>query len=203
MPNSKENERSWRVGHQGRDRLYYEERRGGAWQRLAIDGEMLTGPAHHVIYLASPERWQHYPEWAHARRAEIIARIQSEFRAPDYEYLEANDAAASTPASVAYATSPNSPPTRAARVSASTQGRRALTVAVLLLLSITIAMAWLVARGIHQGETYFPSKRVSQQRVVTRAEEPATFWLALGLYSVISLGALGLSAWGIREGTRR
>jgi hypothetical protein len=37
------------VGHDGRDSVYYEELHDGAWRRLAIDGEMLTGGAHHVI----------------------------------------------------------------------------------------------------------------------------------------------------------
>jgi len=40
-----------------------------------------------VIYFASPERWRRYPAWAQGRRDEIIARITSEFREPDYEYL--------------------------------------------------------------------------------------------------------------------
>ena len=81
-----EKTRGWRVGHRGRDVMYYEEFRDGAWQRIEIDGEMLCGRAHHVIYFASPERWQCYPDWARSRRGEIIARVTSEFREPDYEY---------------------------------------------------------------------------------------------------------------------
>jgi len=79
--------RDWRVGHTGRDRMYYEEFRGGTWQQITIDGEMLMGPAHHVIYFATPEKWDSYPEWARGRRVEIIARIKSEFAPPDYEYF--------------------------------------------------------------------------------------------------------------------
>ena len=78
--------RTWRVGHRGRDMMYYEEKIGGQWEHLDLSGEMLMGRAHHVIYFAGAERWQTYPEWARHRRAEIIARIKSEFRAPDYEY---------------------------------------------------------------------------------------------------------------------
>jgi hypothetical protein len=78
--------RDWRVGHRGRDAMYYEELRDGAWQRIDVEGEMLTGSAHHVIYFASPRRWENYPQWARHRRDEIIARIKSEFRTPDYEY---------------------------------------------------------------------------------------------------------------------
>ena len=81
-----ESRRPWRVGHQGRDLMYYEEEINDHWMRLDIDGEMLTGRAHHVIYFASEDRWQSYPEWARHRRAQIIARIKREFRQPDYEY---------------------------------------------------------------------------------------------------------------------
>ena len=77
----------WHVGHRGRDQMYYEEFVDGAARRMMLDGEMLTGRAHHVIYFASPEQWQREaPEWARERRDEIIARIKSEFREPDYEY---------------------------------------------------------------------------------------------------------------------
>lgn len=76
----------WRVGHTGRDMMYYEEKIDGTWQRIAIDGEMLMGRAHHVIYFKSATDWQRYPEWARHRRAEIIARIKIQFREPDYEY---------------------------------------------------------------------------------------------------------------------
>lgn len=32
--------------------MYFEEQHGGDWKRVAIDGEMLTGLAHHVVYFA-------------------------------------------------------------------------------------------------------------------------------------------------------
>jgi len=66
--------------------MYYEERVQGQWQHLEISGEMLTGRAHHVIYFASAASWQSYPAWAKHRREEIIGRIKSAFREPDYEY---------------------------------------------------------------------------------------------------------------------
>ncbi len=46
---------TWRVGHVGRDGIFYEEYREGRWERLEISGEMLLGRAHHVIYFDSPE----------------------------------------------------------------------------------------------------------------------------------------------------
>jgi hypothetical protein len=77
-------EGDWRVGHKGRDAMYYEEFADGLWRRFEIDGEMLLGRAHHVIYFVSTR----FPDWAAGRRDQIVARIKSEFREPDYEYLE-------------------------------------------------------------------------------------------------------------------
>lgn len=80
-------EGDWRVGHKGRDAMYYEEFANGAWRRFEIDGEMLLGRAHHVIYFAAT----HFPGWAASRRDQIIDRIKSEFRQPDYEYSEKSE----------------------------------------------------------------------------------------------------------------
>ena len=78
---------SWRVGHRGRDGLFYEQLVGGRWERLEINGEMMVGGrAHHVIYFASSEVWAGYPAWARSRREEIISRIKSACPGPDYEY---------------------------------------------------------------------------------------------------------------------
>jgi hypothetical protein len=78
----RDEKRSWRVGHVGRDAMYYEELRNGTWDRIDIDGEMLVGKAHHIIYFASTK----FPDWAFGRREEIVERIKSEFRPPEYEY---------------------------------------------------------------------------------------------------------------------
>ena len=77
-------QRGWRVGHVGRDSMYYEELRDGAWRRIAIEGELLDGKAHHVIYFRS----LNFPDWASGRSEEIIGRIKSEFHPPQYEYDE-------------------------------------------------------------------------------------------------------------------
>lgn len=175
--------RGWRVGHRGRDQMCYEERRDGRWQRIEIDGEMLTGRAHHVIYFASVENWQRYPEWARHRREEIIARIKSEFREPDYEYSDGGTASAA-PASI--------PPAAAKRMTRSEL--RAVFASHAFLLGIAAVMAWLVTTGLQRDETYWPAKRPSQQRTVSREKEPAMFWTSISVYSVIGLGMLGLSA---------
>jgi hypothetical protein len=79
---------------------------------------------------------------------------------------------------------------------------RALLVAIAIMLGIGGGLGWLVQRSLAKGETYFPAKRASQQRIVRRADEPATFWLSVGIYATLSTGALGLAAWGVREGLR-
>lgn len=180
---------TWRVGHVGRDRMYYEEKCGDTWRRITIDGEMLAGRAHHVIYFASPESWLGYPEWARHRRDEIMARIKSEFREPDYEY--AAGGSASSPEPLPTAISPNRSRMKAPEM-------RALVIALIFLLGITAVMAWLVTSGLRNGETYWPAKRVSQQRLVIRAKEPAMFWTSIVVYSGIGAGTLVVALRVIR-----
>ena len=139
-----EENQGWRVGHRGRDLMFYEELHGGAWQWIEIDGEMLTGRAHHVIYFASPETWQGYPEWARARRQEIITRIKSRFREPDYEYQETG----SVPRSIA----PSS------HVSPALSKRDGSIVPMLVfLLAIAAGSFWFAANGVKNGETRLSS----------------------------------------------
>src|SRR4051812_284039 len=155
--------------------MYYEELHGGAWERIDIDGEMLTGRAHHVIYFATPERWRQYPDWANARRDEIIARVVSEFREPDYEYHGAGGTVA-----------------RARPVVSSPSGTRALFIAVVMLFAVAGGMGWLVTRDLVRGETHYPTTRPSLRRVVSRPREPVMFWTSIGLYAMIGAGTLTL-----------
>lgn len=181
--------RGWRVGHRGRDEMYYEELRDGRWERIPISGEMLMGRAHHVIYFASPREWLAYPDWARHRRTEIVARVKSEFRPPDYEYLDDGPAPLAVVATSGVA-------------SASPSQLRALLIAVTLLLAIAVGAGWLVQRGVASGETWLPAPHAPQRRVVARAEEPATFWLAIAVYAATAAGTAGLSGWLALEGAR-
>lgn len=197
-------ERGWRVGHQGRDQMYYEERIAGEWQRLVVDGEMLTGRAHHVIYFKSAADWPHYPLWAQGRRDEIIGRIKQEFREPDYEYYDGGPWAASAsdvpPPAVS---APDAPPHVAHSMPRGRQqGMGALLLASALLLALGGALLWLALSGYQKGETILPMQRATLQRTVVRAEEPATYWLAIGIYAAIGAGALTLGAFGLRERRR-
>lgn len=191
--------RGWRVGHQGRDRMYYEERHDGRWERIDIDGEMLTGRAHHLIYFASAEQWQRYPAWARHRRDAIIARVKSEFREPAYEYYGDQDpvAALATPGAAARPSRATVVPSHRGR-----QGASALLVAVTLLLVLAGAMGWLVARGVSRGEVPMPLKQTTLRRAVSRQAEPAMFWFSTGVYAVVGVGALGLGGLGLREWRR-
>lgn len=193
-------EREWRVGHRGRDQMYYEERHGLTWERIEIDGEMLMGEAHHVIYFASPERWRSYPPWARDRRDEIIARITSEFRPPDYEYhglSTTQDTTSSAPA-------PSVPPAGATgRKSASRPLRNnALLIALLVLFVIAATMGWLVTTGVARGETRLPLKQSSLRRAVSREHEPVMFWVSISIYAALGGVALTLGVLGIREGRK-
>ena len=183
--------RGWRVGHRGRDQMVYEEHREGRWQWVVLDGEMQMGRAHHVIYFASAETWLRYPEWARHRRDEIIARIKSQFREPDYEYADGRATDATPAAAPAAIPSPAPQQMKASEF-------LALLAFVVILLGIAGGMAWLVGTGVKRGETYWPATRNSQQRVVAQAKEPVMFWTSIGVYSSIGLGALGFGIYIIR-----
>jgi hypothetical protein len=180
--------REWRIGHTGRDRMYYEEFHDGAWRRIDIDGEMLTGRAHHAVYLASPEHWLAYPAWARQRREEIVRRIKTELREPDYEYSAAGSVRA---------------PTAAARVHPAAHTRIAALVAAGALFALAGGGSWLVFDGVNTGKTVLPSKFASQRRTVLRTEEPMLFWFSVGLYASVAVGCIGLVAWGVAQTRRR
>jgi len=179
---------NWRVGHRGRDNVYYEERRFGRWRRIEIDGEMLTGRAHHAIYVPSPESWQEYPDWARHRRAEIIERIRSALPPPDYEYHEG------------VVRRPPAPPLPApttvthATISAPTASeRRAAFLAVALLVAFSAGIAWNIQSSIEQGTTVLWARhtRIS----ASRESEPFTFWLAIAIQSALATGSGGFALW--------
>jgi hypothetical protein len=179
----------WRVGHTGRDMMYYEENHDGIWQRIAIDGEMLTGRAHHIIFFANEETWQRYPEWARHRRHEIISRIKSQFREPDYEY--AGGGSASSSVSSATPAVPPRLPTNDGSV----------LPALAFLIGIAAVCFWFAARGLERGEIRLPIKHNPAHRMVTHAEKPVLFWTSLGTFALLGSGSSALALWLI--GSRR
>jgi hypothetical protein len=180
--------------------MYYEERIAGEWQRLVVDGEMLMGRAHHVIYFKSAADWQRYPAWAQGRRDEIIGRIKQEFREPDYEYDEGGPGGTSAGGAASPPPSPPSDPHPAAR--GSQQGMGALFLASVLLLVLGAGLLWVAIHGYREGEATLPMQRATLRRTVVRAEEPATYWLAVGIYAAGGVGAMSLGAFGLRERRR-
>lgn len=181
--------RGWRVGHQGRDAMYYEELQNGSWQRIDISGEMLMGRAHHVIYFPSVELWQQMPEWARDRRDEIIARIKSEFRAPDYEYY--GDGAPSAPAG-------NIPAVRGSARDQSgsvSQQMLALVAFVGVLLAFAGYMGWNLMGGLDTQTVTLPIPREALQRPVLRDQEPMLFWFSMGIYFAAGAAALWVAGW--------
>ncbi len=185
-PAPHEKSAKWRVGHTGRDSMYYEELRGGEWQRIAIDGEMLMGRAHHVICFASPETWLLYPEWARHRRDEIIVRIKSRFREPEYEYADGGTASAAQPPVHLQPVYPPATPSQ----------KRAVWVAVLVLLCLSAGMGWLVKTGIETGSTRLPAKHT--RSTVVRDKEPALFWTSIGTFSALGIASLILAVCIVR-----
>ena len=194
----------WRVGHRGRDQMYYEEFLNERWQRIEIDGEMLMGRAHHVIYFASAEGWQSYPGWAQHRRDEIIARLKSKFRPPDYEYF--GEDPATSPGAFQHRgplppiRSQPLPPQLIALIPRAREFRSALILLLTAaaLLCVTGAMIWRVGNGLDRGEIPLPTKTTSQARTISRQQEPALFFVSVGIYSVLGLGTLGLAVWGLK-----
>lgn len=188
--------RGWHVGHRGRDLMYYEEKVAGLWRSLEIDGEMLMGRAHHVIYFASADEWRGYPEWARDRRDEIVARVKSVFREPDYEYqMEVGghgEGLAVRPVTSG----------RMVKEVVTWKQRAALGAVVLILMGVTGGMGWLVKRGMEQGETVLPTKQAVHRRVLKREEEPAAFWAALGVYGLVGLGGGLGTGFFVREAWR-
>ena len=88
--NRRDLERGWRFRRAGRDQFFYQELIDGQWASITIDGEMLGGRPRHVIYMPTIEAWGRLPAWARDRRAEIIARIQTECPEPDYATKTSN-----------------------------------------------------------------------------------------------------------------
>jgi hypothetical protein len=180
----------WRVGHCGRDQMYYEELRDGTWERIEIDGEMLTGRAHHVIYFAGPDAWQAYPEWARERREEIIARIKSRFQEPDYEYQGGGGVPRST-----------APPARTSGAPLSHRDGSILPM-VFFLLVIAAACFWFAVEGVRDGETRLPVKH-GAGRTVSREEKPLLFWTCVSIQFATGTGCTAFAGLLVMVRLRR
>lgn len=82
------------------------------------------------------------------------------------------------------------------------QQRAALGLVILFLVGVAVGMGWLVQRGIDKQQTVMPSKSARHRRVLKRQDEPASYWAALGLYSLVGLASAGGAGWMLREAWR-
>jgi hypothetical protein len=87
---AEEERRGWRLRCVEAGSWAYEEKRVEEWHRAFVMREITDyrEPPHH-LEIMSPPRWTEYPEWTHGRREEIVARIRSELKEPDYALTEA------------------------------------------------------------------------------------------------------------------
>jgi hypothetical protein len=75
----------WNVRLSGLHALSYCEVVDSKAEEVVIDGELLVGKPHHVLYIYGASEWdRRYPEWARGRRDEILQRIRS--KCPDSGY---------------------------------------------------------------------------------------------------------------------
>lgn len=80
--------------------------------------------------------------------------------------------------------------------------RAAVALVVCILGGLAGGMAWMVKTSIEDGTTTLPMTRSWQRRAVSRAEEPATFWLSVGVYAGVGIGSAGLLLWGASRAQR-
>lgn len=88
---AEEARRGWRLRCLRAGNWAYEERKGPEWRRGFVLSEVTDyrEPPHHLQIMNSA-RWTEYPDWTHGRREEILSRIRSELKEPDYVLQDAN-----------------------------------------------------------------------------------------------------------------
>jgi hypothetical protein len=84
-----EAKRGWRIKARPAGAFAYEEQRDGSCVGFTMDEITdYREPPHHLQIMCST-RWTEYPEWTHGRRNQILGRIRSELKEPDYVLKEA------------------------------------------------------------------------------------------------------------------
>ncbi|MCC6424752.1 MAG: hypothetical protein IT447_14855 [Phycisphaerales bacterium] len=80
--------------------------------------------------------------------------------------------------------------------------RLILWMVIILFLSISGGMTWLVTSGIRSGSTILPSKQSTLRRTIHRQDEPATYWLSIGIYAAAGIASLATALWLIHQSSR-
>jgi hypothetical protein len=85
--NYKEKKRGWKVKKGGNSKQEYLELDGNNWRSITFDCEMYSKvvPRHAII---TSKDWGIYPEWAQAKKDEIITRLKSALKDPAYTNIE-------------------------------------------------------------------------------------------------------------------
>ncbi len=77
----------WYVEHNGRCGIFYYELYSLKIKKIFIDGEILIGIPSYVLYIPNDDDWlNNYPNWASSKKEEIIKRIKTKFKEPEYSY---------------------------------------------------------------------------------------------------------------------
>ncbi len=80
--------RGWRVTCASPVGWAYEEKRDGVWEGITFPelGDFREPP--HVIDLGAASKWEAHPAWMRDRRDEIITRVRSELKRPQFVLRE-------------------------------------------------------------------------------------------------------------------
>ncbi len=84
----KENKRKWKIRNgDNYTREYLELDENGVWRRISFTCESYKKNfPRHVIYIR--KNWENYPEWTNKRKEEILSRLKSVLKEPEYTYIE-------------------------------------------------------------------------------------------------------------------
>jgi len=80
--------------------------------------------------------------------------------------------------------------------------RLVLWLVISIMMCIAGGLIWLATSGIQNGETYLPSSKPSQRRTIIRQDEPATYWLSIGIYGLAGLASAAAGLWLTRQALR-
>ena len=85
--NYKDQKRGWKVKKEGNGNQKYLELDGNNWRSITFNCEMYSnGAPRHTIIISKD--WGTYPDWAQAKKNEIITRLRSVLKEPEYTIIE-------------------------------------------------------------------------------------------------------------------
>lgn len=84
----KENKRKWKIRKgDNYTRKYLELDENGTWRNISFACESyMKNVPRHALYIR--KNWDDYPDWAHSRKEEILGRLKSVLKEPEYTFIE-------------------------------------------------------------------------------------------------------------------